>query len=170
MALDVRYLRGSAEQYKAYLEAGKIVNTNFYYIDGKDLYLGQIKLSNQEDIKNAIIELNLPETYATKTELNNLSFAITNNSSEIEQLKQKIEELEIGSSKELVERVEMIELKMNVYDIDIATLKTNVTTLTTISNGIGGENEPPTIMAAIDSAKTEVKAYVDNALSWQNME
>ena len=64
----------------------------------------------------------------------------------------------------------MIELKMNVYDIDIATLKTNVTTLTTISNGIGGENEPPTIMAAIDSAKTEVKAYVDNALSWQNME
>jgi hypothetical protein len=169
-ALDVRYLRGSAEQYEAYLKAGKIVNTNFYYIDGKDLYLGKIKLSNQEDIENAIVNLKLPETYATKAELNNLSFAITNNSSEIEQLKQKVEELESGSNEELVERVEMIELKMNVYDIDIATLKTNVTTLKTISNGIGGAEEPPTIMAAIDDAKIEVKTYVDNALSWQTME
>ena len=170
MALDVKYLRGSAEQYEAYLKAGKIVNTNFYYIDGKDLYLGKIKLSNQEDIENAIVNLKLPETYATKAELNNLSFAITNNSSEIEQLKQRVEELEIGSNEELVERVEMIELKMNVYDIDIATLKTNVTTLKTISNGIGGAEEPPTIMAAIDNAKIEVKTYVDNALSWQTME
>ena len=170
MALEVKYLRGSVEQYEAYLKAGKIVNTNFYYIGGKDLYLGKIKLSNQEDIKNAIIELKLPETYATKTELNNLSFAITNNSSEIELLKQKIEELEIGSNEELVERVETIELKLNVYDTDIATLKTDVFTLKTISNGIGGEEEPPTIIAAIDSAKTEVKTYIDEALSWQIME
>lgn len=167
MALDVRYLRGSADQYDAYLKAGKIVNTNFYYIDGKDLYLGKIKLSNQEDIENAIVNLKLSDTYATKAELNDLSFAITNNSSEIGQLKQKVENLELGSNEELVERVEMIELKMNVYDIDIATLKTNVTTLKTISNGIGGEEEPPTIMAAIDSAKTEVKTYIDEALSWQ---
>ena len=170
MALDVRYLRGSAEQYDAYLKAGKIVNTNFYYIDGKDLYLGKIKLSNQEDIENAIVNLKLSDTYATKAELNDLSFAITNNSSEIELLKQKVEELETGSNEELVERVELIELKMNVHDIDIATLKTDVFTLKTISNGIGGEEEPPTIMAAIDSAKTEVKAYVDEALSWQTME
>ena len=170
MALDVKYLRGSVEQYEAYLKAGKIVNTNFYYIDGKDLYLGKIKLSNQEDIKNAIINLKLPETYATKVELNELSFAIVNNSSEIEQLKQKVENLEAGANEELVERIELIELKMNVYDIDIATLKTDVLTLKTISNGIGGEDEPPTIMAAIDNAKIEVKSYIDTALSWQIME
>lgn len=170
MALDVRYLKGSAEQYDAYLKAGKISNNNFYYIDGKTLYLGTIKLSNQEDIEKAIINLKLPETYATKVELNNLSFAITNNSSEIEQLKQKVEDLEVGTNEELVEKVELIELKMNVYDVDIANLKTDVLTLKTISNGIGGEEEPPTIMAAIDNAKTEIKSYVDVALSWQVME
>lgn len=170
MALDVRYLKGSSEQYDAYLKAGKISKNNFYYIDGKTLYLGTIKLSNQEDIEKAIINLKLPETYATKVELNNLSFAITNNSSEIEQLKQKVEDLEVGTNEELVERVELIELKMNVYDVDIANLKTDVLTLKTISNGIGGEEEPPTIMAAIDNAKTEVKSYVDVALSWQVME
>lgn len=170
MALDVRYLRGSAEQYDAYLKAGKIVSTNFYYIDGKDLYLGQIKLSNQEDIQNAIVGLKLPETYATKTELNNLAFAITNNSSEIEQLKQKIEELEIGSDVELTSKVEALELKVSLQETDITTLKTDIVTLKFITNGIGGEEEPPTIMAAIDNAKTEVVAYVDEALSWQIME
>ena len=172
MALDVKYLRGSAEQYDAYLKAGKIVNTNFYQIDGKNLYLGKIKLSNEEDIENAVInlKLQLSDTYATKADFNNLSLTVTNNSNEITFLKEKVEELEKNFNQELIERIEIIELKMTVYDTDITTLKTNVSTLKTITSGIGGKEEPPTILAAIDNAKAEVKVYVDEALSWQNME
>lgn len=69
---DVKYLKGSSEQYNNYLKAGKIVDTNFYYIDEKDLYLGKIKLSNKEDIDNAIANLKLSETYATKLEVADL--------------------------------------------------------------------------------------------------
>jgi hypothetical protein len=170
MALDVKYLRGSADQYKAYLEAGKLVSTSFYYIDGKDLYLGTIKLSNQEDIEKAITNLRLSETYATKTELNELSLKVTNNSNEILLLKQKVEELVVQPDAELVNRVDQIELKVINLDKDITDIKTDLVTLKTIVVGIGGEEEPPTIMAAIDNAKTEMENYVNNALSWQSME
>lgn len=184
MALDVRYLRGTSAQYEAYLKANKIVATNFYYIDGKDLYLGKTKLSNQEDIQVAITELKLPETYATKTSLNELSLAVKINAEDIISLQQQLQELAQQQNEELVmkiqaleektqeleEKHDTIELKFTAFDSDITEIKTDIITLKTITNGIGGEEEPPTIMAAIDNAKTEMKTYIDEALSWQTME
>jgi hypothetical protein len=72
MALDVIYMRGSKERYEEYLAAGKIVPTTFYYLDGKELYLGTIKLSNQEDIELAksSLESTLVNDYVTKEALN----------------------------------------------------------------------------------------------------
>lgn len=71
MALDVIYMRGSKERYEQYLKAGKIVPTTFYYLDEKELYLGTIKLSNQEDIELAKVSLEntLANDYVTKEAL-----------------------------------------------------------------------------------------------------
>lgn len=54
MALNVKFLKGTAEKYNEYITQSKIEATTFYYIDEKDLYLGSIKLSNAEDLTNAI--------------------------------------------------------------------------------------------------------------------
>ena len=49
MALDVRYLKGTAAQYQAYLDNNRIVDYYYYLIqnldDTWDLYLGKVKLS-----------------------------------------------------------------------------------------------------------------------------
>ena len=71
MALDVIYMRGSKKRYEEYLAAGKIIPTTFYYLDEKELYLGTIKLSNQEDIELAksSLESTLANDYVTKEAL-----------------------------------------------------------------------------------------------------
>lgn len=112
MALDVKYLKGSSEQYKAYLNAGKIVSTYFYYIDEKDLYLGTVKLSNQEDITNAILSLKLSETYATKDEFDTLSNIVESNSDKIEELRVEIENNSNENIEALVEKINSLESEM----------------------------------------------------------
>ena len=54
MALNVKFLKGTAAKYNEYIEQSKIEATTFYYIDEKDLYLGLTKLSNAEDLVNAV--------------------------------------------------------------------------------------------------------------------
>jgi hypothetical protein len=150
MASDVKYLRGTQEQYDRYVELNKIEPMHFYYIDQQKLYLGYLELTNQTDINNAIVSLKaeLVDTYAAKTELVELSERF----------------------KTVESKIETIELKIKVYDEKITNLESDIVTLKNISLGIGGENEPPTILAAIDNAKNDVISYVDNALSWQTIE
>ena len=59
MAYNVKFLQGSAAAYGAI--ATKDLNT-FYYVDGKDLYLGEIKLSNGADLAAAILRIADNET------------------------------------------------------------------------------------------------------------
>ena len=54
MAYNVKFLQGSLAAYNAI--ATKDLNT-FYYVDGKDLYLGEIKLSNGADLAAAILRI-----------------------------------------------------------------------------------------------------------------
>ena len=54
MAYNVKFLQGSSAAYGAI--ATKDLNT-FYYVDGKDLYLGEIKLSNGADLAAAILRI-----------------------------------------------------------------------------------------------------------------
>ena len=251
--MDVRYLRGSAEQYKQYLELNKISDSNFYFItnsdNSKDLFLGKVKLSNQKDIENAILQLNLPNTYATKielktlqgkydtlnsdltlykqsvadnyvsltnfndlseaffqtkadydafkislpstyvseTELNNYksevnaTYATKNelkvlaegsvktNADNIALLTERVEKLEESDSTALLEKVEEVEKAVQLHVELIETLQSDVVALKGITLGIGGENEPSTIMNAIANAKTEMENYVNSALAWQDM-
>ena len=78
MAYNVKFLKGTAEQYRL---ASKDVNT-FYYVDGTDLYLGSIKLSNNADLEAAITRIAANETKIgdisklTTAEKSNLTLAI----------------------------------------------------------------------------------------------
>ena len=150
MASDVKYLRGTQEQYDRYVELNKIEPMHFYYIDQQKLYLGYLELTNQTDINNAIVSLKaeLVDTYAAKTELVELSERF----------------------KTVESKIETIELKIKVYDEKITNLESDIVTLKNISLGIGGDNEPPTILTAIDIAKNDVISYVENGLSWQTIE
>jgi SepF-like predicted cell division protein (DUF552 family) len=58
MAYNVKFLKGTAAQYAA---ASKDINT-FYYVDEKDLYLGEIKISNAADLAAAIERISANET------------------------------------------------------------------------------------------------------------
>lgn len=61
MALDVKYLRGTAAQYQAYIDAGKIVSTTYYLIypekvgSGEPLlYIGRVLLSEAAEIAEVL--------------------------------------------------------------------------------------------------------------------
>lgn len=58
MALNVKFLKGTAAQYAA---ATIDVNT-FYYVDEADLYLGSVKLSSAADLAAAIVRIAANET------------------------------------------------------------------------------------------------------------
>lgn len=60
MDYGVRFLKGTADQYAQL--ASKNVNA-FYYVDGTDLYLGNIKLSNAADLQAAITRIAANETH-----------------------------------------------------------------------------------------------------------
>lgn len=164
MASDVKYLRGTQEQYDRYVELNKIEPMHFYYIDQQKLYLGYLELTNQTDINNAIVSLKaeLVDTYATKNDLVTLNERVFQLEDQMSNLTQRVDTLDNS--------VVSLELRVFGYEEKITQLESDIVTLKNIFVGIGGEDEPPTIMAAIDSAKSEVKTYVDNALSWQDIE
>ena len=178
MALDVKYLRGSKKRYEEYLKAGKIVATNFYYLDDEQLYLGTIKLSNQDDIKYAIknLELQISGDYATKLELvsvaEELHAAIDENAFTLKEVKEQVAKNATGlrDLKQAVEETKSdFELRITENTKNISTLKTDIATLQKISSGIGGESEPPTIVSAIESAKQEAIQFADDLMSWQEV-
>lgn len=74
MAYNVRFLQGSQVNFDALKEAGSLNKNTFYYVDEKDLYLGEIKLSNDSDIKAAVsrISVNESEIADIKAELDAL--------------------------------------------------------------------------------------------------
>lgn len=178
MALDVKYLRGSKKRYEEYLKAGKIISTNFYYLDDEQLYLGTIKLSNQDDIQQAIqnLELTISGDYATKAELNSvteeLALNIDNNAYEINLLQSRVEVLENADKSfadEVATQISELDLRIATNTNDIVNLKTDIATLQTISSGIGGKGEPPTIVTAIETAESDVMAHVDEVTSWKTL-
>lgn len=57
MAYNVKFLKGTSAEYAAIT---KDTNT-FYYVDGKDLYLGTTKLSNNADLAAALLRIGINE-------------------------------------------------------------------------------------------------------------
>lgn len=108
MAYNVKFLKGTASSYAGLTT--KDVNT-FYYIDGKDLYLGNVKLSNGSDLTAAVAD-------------------IAENAEEIGKIKTALGNLTQVKFDALVER-------MNAAEGDINTLKSDVSGLKTTTEGHG---------------------------------
>lgn len=225
MAVKVKYLKGSAEQYETYLKNGAIVPTNFYYIDGKDLFLGEIKLSNQKDIELAIsliqgsyqegelvptlkdldteikeikelladLDIKPDEAHVTKKELEEVKLELEAqdkiNAQEILDLKadiqvfdQKIDlfEQKIDSFEDNTETISFLKTEYENLNNELTVVEEEIEKLKVITQGIGGEGEPATVLLVIqqnkeqieqslDSLEQNMKTYIDNSLSWQEM-
>lgn len=87
MALDVKYLRGTAAQYQAYLDADKIASTTYYLIypetvgEGTPvLYIGTVLLSESEAINTiaAKVAENESTIIAMESDISTLEADVTN--------------------------------------------------------------------------------------------
>lgn len=74
MAYDVKFLKGTLANFEAQKTAATLDKNTFYYVDETDLYLGDILLSNDEDVKAAVarIKVNEDEIADIKAELDAL--------------------------------------------------------------------------------------------------
>lgn len=74
MAYDVKFLKGTLANFEAQKTAETLDKNTFYYVDETDLYLGDILLSNDEDVKAAVarIKVNEDEIADIKAELDAL--------------------------------------------------------------------------------------------------
>lgn len=97
MAVAVNYYKCSPELYKKYLAAGRLVDTDFYFVEDKEkniqkLYIGKILLSNSEGGSSS----DLRELY--------------------EELSQQIQELAPIAKSGLIEDLEMLWDTILIFD------------------------------------------------------
>lgn len=145
MALNVKFLKGTNAEYTA---AVKDVNA-FYYVDEKDLYLGNIKLSNAADLQAAITRIAANETHIgdigslTTTQKASLTAAIN-------EVKAEVAALTGGETG-------------GISDM-IAAVTGNLTDLTTDAktNLVAAINE---LDAALDAEKTNSKVTLEESTS-----
>lgn len=181
MAYNVRFLQGSQTNFDALKEAGSLNKNTFYYVNEKDLYLGEIKLSNDADIKDAVsrIAVNESEIADIKAELDALvdpegtgSGSIT---TQIATLRNELLEL-INANSTAIEAEETratkaeaaLETKINGVSQTatdaIAMAGENQTAIGTINEKIAGLDELET---AVESHTTAIETLVgeDEGLS-----
>ena len=146
MDYSVKFLKGTADQYAQL--ASKNVNA-FYYVDGTDLYLGNIKLSNAADLQAAITRIAANETHIgdisnlTTTQKASLTAAIN-------EVKAEVSALTGGETG-------------GISDM-IATVTGNLTDLTTDAkeNLVAAINE---LDAALNAEKTNSKVTLEEGTS-----
>lgn len=136
---NVKFLKGAAASYTA-LET-KDANT-FYYIDGKDLYLGSIKLSNDADLQAAIKN-------------------ITQNAKDIDAVEAQLKTL-VGESTGSIQS--MIDTAINGVREDMGNLEQlNTTHKDSLVNSI---NE---VLAAVGAGGTAAAVTIDTTTTTQGM-
>lgn len=136
---NVKFLKGAAASYTA-LET-KDANT-FYYIDGKDLYLGSIKLSNDADLQAAIKN-------------------ITQNAKDIDAVEAQLRTL-VGESTGSIQS--MIDTAINGVREDMGNLEQlNTTHKDSLVNSI---NE---VLAAVGAGGTAAAVTIDTTTTTQGM-
>lgn len=148
MAYNVKFLKGTAAQYKAL--ANKDVNT-FYYVD-QDLYLGTIKLSNAEEIAAAITRIAANETHIgnvstlTTTEKTNLVGAVN-------EIKKALSDLIGGETGGIADMIEAV-------TGDLSTLSTEAKgTLVAAINEIAKEVDDNKTAAVVSISEGTAEGY-----------
>ena len=155
MAYNVKFLKGTQANFDGL--QSKDVNT-FYYVDGKDLYLGNVKLTNGADLAAAVQR-------------------VAKNESDIESIKTSLGTLTQVKFDALVEKMTAAEGKITAAEGKITTLEGKVSTaegkISTLEGTVAGHTTSIgnlntglsnlTEAAATKTALAEVKATADAA-------
>ena len=155
MAYNVKFLKGTQANFDGL--QSKDVNT-FYYVDSKDLYLGNIKLTNGADLTAAVQR-------------------VAKNESDIESIKTNLGNLTQVKYDALVERMTAAEGKITTAEGKITTLEGKVSTaegkISTLEGTVAGHTTSINNLntglsnlieaAATKTALAEVKATADAA-------
>lgn len=146
MAYNVKFLKGTASSYAGL--ANRDVNT-FYYIDGKDLYLGNVKLSNGSDLTNAVA-------------------SITANAEEIGKIKTALGDLTQVKFDALVKKMDAAEGNIKTLKSDVEDLKTTTkdhgTRLASAESTVSGHT------ASIQGLASDLAALTDAAATKEALE
>ena len=161
MALNVKFLKGTAKKYEEYKVNSLIEPSSFYHIDGKDLYLGLIKLSNAEDIaaveeslSNRILKLEAIDytQYAIKSEVDNKILSLTE---QVEEVKSNLEDVKliIGDSESgLVKSVIDLKTLTEGHSEKIVSLEELIINHSKLLDGIDSSTS---VKSLIDAAVTK---------------
>lgn len=138
MAYNVKFLKGTAAQYTGL--ASKDVNTFYFTSDDKNLYLGEIKLSNAADLAAAVLRIGQNET-------------------DIASIEEQLSTL-LGGEGEGTSIQDMI-------DEAIATVQTQIGTLSSLNttakdNLVNAINE---VRAAVSAGDTEAQVTLEEGTS-----
>lgn len=149
MAYNVKFLKGTAAQYNGLVS--KDVNT-FYYVDGTDLYLGNVKLSNAADLEAAIVRIAANETHIgnvstlTTTEKSNLVGAVN-------ELKKALSDLTGGEAGGIADMIKAV-------TGDLSTLSTEAKgTLVAAINEIAKEVDDNKAAAVVSISEGTAEGY-----------
>lgn len=138
MAYNVKFLKGTAAQYTGL--ASKDVNTFYFTSDDKNLYLGEIKLSNAADLAAAVLRIGQNET-------------------DIASIEEQLSTL-LGGEGEGTSIQDMIDEAIATVQIQIGTLSSlNTTAKDNLVNAI---NE---VRAAISAGGTEAQVTLEEGTS-----
>lgn len=145
MAYNVKFLRGTAEDYKNLIPK----DSNTFYYTGSDLYLGEIKLSNAADLEAAISR-------------------IATNENSITTIKGQLEEL-IGDTGILAQAKTYTDNEVKKVTDSIGTVPTDSTVMAEIADAKkAGTDAQSTIDTYKTANDTRVKGVEDRATALEN--
>ena len=155
MAYNVKFLKGSQANFDGL--TNKDIHT-FYYVDNKDLYLGNLKLTSGSDLTSAVnrIAKNEADIETIKTNLGNLT------QTKFDALVERMTAAE-GKITTLEEKMTAAEGKISTAEGKISTLEETVgghtTSISTLTTNLSNLTEE----AATKTALAEVKTTADAA-------
>ena len=155
MAYNVKFLKGTQANFDGL--QSKDVNT-FYYVDSKDLYLGNVKLTNGADLTAAVqrVAKNESDIESIKTSLGNLTQV------KFDALVERMTAAE-GKITAAEGKITTLEGKVSTAEGKISTLEGTVAGHTTSINNLNTGLSNLTEAAATKTALAEVKATADAA-------
>lgn len=139
MAYNVKFLRGTADQYA---KASKDVNSFYFTSDDNNLYLGEIKLSNGAELATAILR-------------------IGQNESDIDAIQEQLTQLTAGGSGSIAEMINNAKAEINGKIGNLGNLNT-----TAKANLVGAINE---VLAAIGAGGVDAQVTIDSSTTTEGM-
>lgn len=155
MAYNVKFLKGTQANFEGL--QSKDVNT-FYYVDSKDLYLGNVKLTNGADLAAAVqrVAKNESDIESIKTSLGNLT------QTKFDDLVKRMTAAE-GKITAAEGKITTLEGKVSTAEGKISTLEETVAGHTTSIGNLNTGLSNLTEAAATKTALAEVKTTADAA-------